>query len=212
MVENAVQNKVLATGVSKSVQAAIGVKNMPKKGFNPKKMAAEIIVKQLFKIPGVEKVFDLIFPAPVGPFLKQNIFLLYQAIAICLAPAAIPVALPPFLVQVGIAIAVYEIQMHLDDIKKGISRTGKDIVKGFNTAMKYSPDKLIRRHKEQIKKVANVAAAKAEKAAKDVANKAANEAREAANKAANEAQRAARRAARKAAGVANKVGNFFKGF
>ena len=118
---------VVSKAVGALAQKLVGAALMPKGGFNPKKMAASLI----FLIPGFEKIFMKIFPAPVGPFLKENIQLLYSAVVVLMSPATIPVTIGPFLVQVMIALAIYLIMKNLQKIKDGLKKAGKAVGKAF---------------------------------------------------------------------------------
>ena len=130
--KTAATKKVVSVAVAGLAKKVVGAALMPKGGFNPKKMAAGL----LFLIPGFRKIFNKIFPAPVGPFLEQNMQLLYGAAVVLMSPVTIPVTLPPFLVQVMIALAIYLIMKNLQKIKDGLKKAGKAVGKAFKSVGK----------------------------------------------------------------------------
>ena len=125
--KQAATKKVVATATTMLAKKVVGAALMPKGGFSPGKMAAGL----LFLIPGFRSLFNKIFPAPVGPFLEQNMQLLYGAGVVICSPVTIPLTLPPFLVQVMIALAIYVIMKNLQKIKDGLKNAGKAIGKAF---------------------------------------------------------------------------------
>ena len=131
--KTAATKAVVSKVVTGLAQKVVGAALMPKGGFNPKKMAAGLI----FLIPGFRKIFMKVFPAPVGPFLEENIQLLYSAVVVLMSPATMLVTLPPFLVQVMIALAIYLIMKNLQKIKDGLKKAGKAVGKAFKKVGKF---------------------------------------------------------------------------
>jgi hypothetical protein len=107
-----------------------------KKGLKSvKAMASQAAADLIFdNVPGAKDVFMMIFPDPVGPFLMENIYLLIQAVGLLAAIPTLPVTLPPFLVQVGIAIALYAIEKNLQEIMKGLEDAANFIAGGLTNA------------------------------------------------------------------------------
>jgi len=130
--KTAATKKVVSMAVAGLAKKVVGAALMPKGGFNPKKMAAGLI----FLIPGFRKIFMKVFPAPVGPFLEENVQLLYSAVVVLMSPATMPVTLPPFLVQVMIALSIYLIMKNLQKIKDAAKKVGKAVARGATVAGK----------------------------------------------------------------------------
>ena len=92
---------------------------------NPRK----IIMDMILMIPGATEIFDTLFPGVVGEFLKDNPNLLIQAVGLICAPMSWPVAIPVFIIEVGIAIIIWEIQKHFAEIMKAFGQALKFIGK-----------------------------------------------------------------------------------
>ena len=87
------------------------------KKLNLKSMAAGLVFEGLMQIPGASMVFYTIFqPKEFGDFMRDNIQLLFQFIGILMVPPTMPVTIPPFLVQVAIAIVIWLIMKHMEEI------------------------------------------------------------------------------------------------
>jgi hypothetical protein len=109
--------------------APVSINSVAKLG---KSVACKMLLDELFNsVPGSEKIFDEIFPAPLGPFLKQAPYLLIQAIFILVQPLTWPVALPPFLAEVGVEIAIQQIMEHSGKIAKAFEDFGNGVAMAY---------------------------------------------------------------------------------
>jgi hypothetical protein len=184
--------------------------NMKYQGMkNLKAMASQAAADLIFdNVPGAKDVFMIIFPDPVGSFLIENIYLLVQAVWLLAAPMALPATLPPFLVQVSIAIAMYAIEKNLEAIMKGLEDAANFIAAGVTNAYNDASRDITNAYNDASRDLTTAGLAVATgvtdaandtvrdlKKATEEAEKVANEAKKAAEFAANEAKKEVERRA-----------------